>query len=273
MKRLRQRGAQGWFWSSGEAGIGKTRLAAEEVARRALDHGSTVLYGRCDEGSGRAVPAVRRGPDASRPAPARILSCSVVTPASWYVSCPKMASVDPGPAASAAGRSRDRALQSLRRGGCHGSDLSLPTASAMLVIDDLHWSEQSTILLIPAPGSFRRTDAATDRGDLPGHGTARRTMPLTNFLADLGTLTLVWIECRLEGLDLPDVSDMVNGVGGHGPVTRRLGSWASCCGRKQPAIRCSYRRSSAVWWRAVFFASDSGSADNESSRSPAIRHS
>ncbi|MGO9344734.1 MAG: ATP-binding protein [Acidimicrobiales bacterium] len=90
-----------------------------------------------------------------------------------------------------------------------------PDGETMLVIDDLHWSERSTILLLrhlvrsaePMRLLIVATYRDTDVG--PDH-------PLTDFLADLGTEARVQ-RIPLAGLDLHAVNEMVNGVGGNRP--------------------------------------------------------
>ena len=126
----------------------------------------------------------------------------------------------------------------------------------MLVIDDLHWSEQSTILLIRhlvrSAEPMRLLIVVTYRDT-----ELRPAMPLTNFLADLPSDSRV-DRMPLEGLDLSAVSDMVSGVGGHGHRRDGPGSGATAVvgNRRQSAVctgdppqsgggRCSSRRHAA----------------------------
>jgi hypothetical protein len=87
-----------------------------------------------------------------------------------------------------------------------------PNGETMLVIDDLHWSEQSTILLlrhlIRSAEPMRLLVIATYRDTevSPDH-------PLADFLADFGTDVRVQ-RMPLVELDLPALNEMVRGVGG-----------------------------------------------------------
>jgi DNA-binding SARP family transcriptional activator len=196
---------------SGEAGIGKTRLAAE-IARRALDHESTVLYGRCDEGLAvpfqpfvEALTQVHR----SRP-PAQLFGRYA---GELVRLLPDLTSVIPDlppPLEADPETERYRLFDAV--GAWLGSISA--TSGAMLVIDDLQWGEQSTLLLLRhlvrsaepmrllIVVTYRDTDLGLDD-------------PLTNFLADLPSDPRVH-RMRLEGLDLSEVSDMVSGVRGQG---------------------------------------------------------
>ncbi|MFZ0665424.1 MAG: BTAD domain-containing putative transcriptional regulator [Acidimicrobiales bacterium] len=198
---------------SGEAGIGKTRLA-EEVARRALDRGSTVLYGRCDEDL--AVPFQPFVEALTQVVRARPRPELFGRHAGELVRLvPKMDSAVPGlpPPLRA-----DLETERYRLFDAVASWLGSvsPNGETILVIDDLHWSEQSTILLlrhlVRSVEPMRLLIVATYRDTevSPDH-------PLSDFLADLGTDARVQ-RMPLVGLDLAAVNEMVNGVGGTRPT-------------------------------------------------------
>ena len=138
-------------------------------------------------------------------------------PASWYVSFPEVASVIPGlpvPLRADLETERYRLFDTVAA----WLDSVSATRGAMLVIDDLHWSEQSTILLIRnlvrSAEPMRLLIVVTYRDTELHPGDV-----LTNFLADLHSDSRV-DRVPLEGLDLSTVSDMVSGVGGHGTDER-----------------------------------------------------
>ncbi len=195
---------------SGEAGIGKTRLATE-AARRALDRGSTVLYGRCDEDL--AVPfqpfvealtqVARAHPDA------RLFGRHA---GELVRIVPEVASVTPGlpPPLRA-----DPETERYRLFDAVAAWLGSVSAAggAMLIIDDLHWGEQSTLLLlrhlIRSAEPMKLLIVVTYRST-----ELRPAHPLADFLADVGSHSHV-DRMPLEGLGLPAVHDMVRGVGGN----------------------------------------------------------
>ena len=197
---------------AGEPGIGKTRLAGE-LASRVHAEGALVLYGRCDEDTLvphqpfvealerllRALPPEEReellGPHRAE--------LSRLLPA-----------LDPGadPAGEAGGEAgRYRAFEAAR---------ALVEAAAarrplLLVLDDLHWADRPTLLLL------RHLGRMVDRAPVLVLGTYRdteldRVHPLAGILADLRRdQPLATI--ALEGLSEPEVADLLGespGAGG-----------------------------------------------------------
>jgi class 3 adenylate cyclase len=194
---------------SGEPGIGKTRLAAE-VARGAHDAGAAVLYGRCDEDMGvpfqpfvealkqvveaghgaeqlghHAGELVRLVPDLARSVP----------------------DLEP-PLSSDPETERYRLFDAV---AAWLAALAEP-AGVVLVLDDLHWAEKPTLLLlrhlIRAPDAMRVLVLGTYRDtDLD------RAHPLAEVLADLRREPGV-TRLALSGLDVEGIAELLASASG-----------------------------------------------------------
>jgi DNA-binding SARP family transcriptional activator/tetratricopeptide (TPR) repeat protein len=189
---------------SGEAGIGKTRLAAE-FARTVHESGAIVLFGRCDEDIG--------------------------MPFQPFVEALEQVALS-GPGAGSFGRHGGELVRLIPDLGRTVPSLEPPTradpgteryllfdavvgclqalssdAPVLLVLDDLHWAEKPTLLLL------RHLVRASDPMRLLVVGTYRdtdldRTHPLSDVLADLRR-ELGVSRLALLGLDIGGVRDML----------------------------------------------------------------
>ena len=132
---------------AGEAGIGKTRLVAE-LAARVHGAGSLVLYGRCDEDM---VVPYQPFVEALRPSVSHIGAAGLETELPGLAGdlgalFPQLAraATQPGGLRSDPDVERHRLFEAvttlLARVASHGP--------ALLVLDDLHWSDTPTVLLL-----------------------------------------------------------------------------------------------------------------------------
>ncbi len=206
----------------GDAGIGKTRLAAEFAVAVHVE-GGLVLWGRCDEDAGLAywplVDVARQWALAAPPG--RVVAAGIGEEFKRLVPELRSASEAPGPA----GPTGDPEVDRLRL--FEGARAVLAAAAAqgpiLVVIDDLHWAGTSTVLMlrhvlhdsIPAPIMFLLTYSNSDLD--AGHA-------LTGVLADLRrNHRVTWI--GLGGLSEPDVEQFLESAYGHPPLdgaTRQL---------------------------------------------------
>lgn len=189
---------------SGEAGIGKTRLVAD-AAQKAFEADSTVLFGQCDEDLG--VPFqpfaealdffVRFGPSAES---LGRLSGELVR------LVPELAQAVP--ALTDAIRA-DPDTERFRLFDAVASWLAASSEAAptVLVLDDLHWAEKPTLLML------RHLMRSSEDTRLLVIATYRdtdidRTHPLQSVLADLGRETRV-VRLNLGGLEPAVVLEVV----------------------------------------------------------------
>ncbi|MEA2187265.1 MAG: hypothetical protein QOK16_2276 [Solirubrobacteraceae bacterium] len=133
---------------SGEPGIGKTRLAAE-FALRAHEEGAIVLYGRCDEEGLLAqqpfVEALRHYVSAC---PVQELAGRLQTLSGELRRIvPELAERIPDLAEPLAGDpegARSRLFEAVSSLLCEAAQ----STPVVLVLDDLHWADQATLLLL-----------------------------------------------------------------------------------------------------------------------------
>jgi DNA-binding SARP family transcriptional activator len=147
LEELRARwraGAKGCVLFAGEAGIGKTRLAAE-LARTVDREPALVLYGRCDEGL--SVP-YQPFVEALRPF-AGALGCAKLHAALGHHASelsrllPELAALGTPPAADP-----ESAQLALFEAVAALVEVATRDAPALLVLDDLHWAAGPTLLLL-----------------------------------------------------------------------------------------------------------------------------
>jgi class 3 adenylate cyclase/tetratricopeptide (TPR) repeat protein len=158
---------------SGEPGIGKTALSAA-FAREAFENGAVVLYGRCDEDLGIPYqPWAEALTHLVRHAPDDVLAAHVDARGSELVRlAPDLATrTTVAPTSSSDGESERYLL--------FGAVVDVLTRLSMLapivlVLDDLHWADRTTVQLLrhvasaDAPlrllviGTFRESDVGTD---------------------------------------------------------------------------------------------------------------
>ena len=194
---------------AGEAGIGKTRLASE-LARSLLREGALVLYGRCDEGL--ALP-YQPFVEALRPAAHALGSDQLMAELGRLA--PELGRLWPELDALEQPLSSDPETE--RYTLFQAVSALLVTASraqrVLLVLDDLHWAAQPTLLLLRhlvrserplrglVLGSYRETELDDDH-------------PLPGLLADLqrdpGTTTV-----RIGGLDERAIAALLQAAAGH----------------------------------------------------------
>jgi DNA-binding SARP family transcriptional activator/tetratricopeptide (TPR) repeat protein len=198
---------------AGEPGIGKTTLASA-VAARAAAGGGAVLLGRCDRDALTPyqpfVEALRRFVQTCSSGCLARQSTSDLREVGRLV--PELAERVPGLQPRAAAEDADRF------GLFEAVTAFLTTVAAahplVLVLDDLHWADKPTCLLLrhlvrrapQAPilllGTSRDVDLTADH-------------PLTDVLADLRRETSV-DRIHLTGLDEGDIADLVTSMAGAG---------------------------------------------------------
>ena len=182
--KLAQTGRRQLVLLAGEPGIGKTRLALE-FARSAHEDGATVLFGRCDEEAllpyQPFVEALRFYAQACEPDELR---AQVTAAGAEFVRLvPEVGQRLPGlpePPPGAPETDRYRLFEAVERLLVEAAR----NAPLVLVLDDLHWADKPTLLLL------RHIARATEPVSLLVLGTYRdtelaRTHPLEEFLADL----------------------------------------------------------------------------------------
>src|SRR4051794_3703749 len=211
---------------SGEPGIGKTRLVSE-IARTVHAEGATVLFGRCDEDLGLPYqPFAEALASFVEQYPSEHvrdhLGPHAADLARLVPELPLRLSGLEEPLRAEPETERYRLFEAF--------DLFLATTSAiapvLLILDDLHWAEQTTLLLLrhlarstrPARvlvlGTYRDTDLGR------GH-------PLAAMLADLRREPNVE-RLDLHGLDAGEVVAFMEAAAGHtlddagGDLARRL---------------------------------------------------
>lgn len=129
---------------SGEPGIGKTRIA-EELARLARAGGARVYWGRCREGGGAPaywpwVQLLRSAVQEAGNLPAAGLSSvAQIAPEARerYPALPALPDAEPGQA-------RTQLFDGVTRWLCSLAD----DAPLMLVLEDLHWADDSSLQLL-----------------------------------------------------------------------------------------------------------------------------
>jgi DNA-binding SARP family transcriptional activator len=182
---------------AGEPGIGKTRLTAE-LCRHAHASGATVLFGRCYE-------------DALAPYQPFVEALSDYARAGGALPPePELARLVPGPAGEVAAAAGDPGGARYRLFEAVRGALSLASRGrgpAVLALDDLHWADRATLLLLahlvragePARllvlGTYRESELS-------------RAHPLAGVLADLRREPVVE-RVVLAGLAPAEVSGLV----------------------------------------------------------------
>jgi len=197
----------------GEPGIGKTRLVTE-LAREAHGQGAVVLLGRADEHVDAPYGPWRealRG--LVRSAPDEVLAqhvaqhggevCRVVPELSRRVSnVPSIIDTDP-------------ATERLLLFDAVTGLLCTMSAEApvLLILDDVHWSDRSTLLLLL---HFLRSDVSSSVLVLATYRDTDidRSHPLANTLADLRRVRGA-TRIALSGLDGDGVNELLTLAGGH----------------------------------------------------------
>jgi tetratricopeptide (TPR) repeat protein len=192
---------------AGEPGIGKTRLGAE-IARAAHREGATVLYGRCDEGLAAAYQPFAEAlrayaaaePDLAAELGPRAAALARILP-----------DLETGDAASPRPTDPESERLLLFEAVERALAIAARTNPAVLVLDDLHWAAQPTLLLLR-----HLLRAATDV-PLLVVGTYRdteldRRHPLGAVLADLRRETGVH-RVKLGGLDEAAIADLLQAAG------------------------------------------------------------
>jgi predicted ATPase/DNA-binding SARP family transcriptional activator len=193
----------------GEPGIGKTRLAAR-FALRAHDEGAIVLYGRCDEEALLAqqpfVEALRHYACAC---PQRQLAAQLqFASGELRRIVPELADRIPDlpePLAGDPDGARSRLFEAVCSLLCEAAQ----STPVVLVLDDLHWADKATLLLLKCLARYPR------QARLMVLGTYRETEldvdhPLRATLADLRR-ELHLQPCTLAPLDAVAVSRLVGG--------------------------------------------------------------
>lgn len=189
---------------SGEPGVGKTRLAAE-VARRLHDGGATVLFGRCDEDMGVAFqPFVE--------ALEQVVASGIGSEAlGRHVGelvrlVPDLARTIPGlpePTRSDPETERYRLFDAV----VAWLATTATERGVVLVLDDLHWAEKPTLLLlrhlVRAPEPMRLLVIGTYRDT-----GLDRSHPLAEVLADLRREPSV-SRLALSGLDVAGLGELL----------------------------------------------------------------
>ena len=198
---------------SGEPGIGKTRLVTELV-RRALEAGTLVLWGRCDEELGTPfepfAEALRHYAGA---VPVERLQ-SELGPLGGELTrmLPDLAARAPGlnvPISGDAEDERHRLFEAV----CDLLSQMSRTDPLILVLDDIHWSDKPSLLLLRhilrSASPMRLLVLATYRDtDLD------RSHPLAEVLADLRREPGV-VRLDLAGLDQSEVMELMEATAGH----------------------------------------------------------
>ena len=190
----------------GEPGIGKTRLAAQ-FAQRASEDGAIVLYGRCDEeGLLAQQPFVEALRQYVRACPTSVLTGQLhLVSGELRRIVPELAERIPNlpePLAGDPEGARSRLFEAV----CSLLYQAAEQAPVVLILDDLHWADQSTLLLLKVLARYRQ-DAC-----LMVLGTFRETdidveHPLSALLSELGRERLL---CHgLAPLDAEAVSQLV----------------------------------------------------------------
>ena len=171
----------------GEPGIGKTRLVAELCARAARG-GATVLSGRCFE--------------------------EAIVPYQPFLEALGDAWPHDGPAAAdAAGAARWRLFEAVDAALCAG-------APTVLALDDLHWADRGTLLLLGHVMRSERPAALLVVGTYR-ESELSRTHPLAAVLGDLRREGL-YERISLAGLDRAAVAALVRGWLGSDATAARL---------------------------------------------------
>jgi class 3 adenylate cyclase/tetratricopeptide (TPR) repeat protein len=200
---------------AGEPGVGKTRLVAE-VARSIYNDGAVVLFGRCTE---EALMPYQPFVEALRDHAAA--SSTIELADETRVGASQLARFVPDLGArlnvSDADLRADPQSERFLLFEAVGAWLDAIAARApvVLVLDDLHWADSSTLQLLAflarrhgehhllMLGTYRETDLA-------------RTHPLAETLADLRRERLVE-RVSLHGLDAETVAALIGAIGGQRP--------------------------------------------------------
>ena len=211
---------------SGEPGVGKTRLVSE-LAREVHDAGGTVLFGRCDEELGVPYqPFAEAIEGFVSQCPADLVRDHLGPHAADLVRLlPDLPSLLPGlgePLRAEPETERLRLFEAFD----HFLTTTSSIAPVLLVLDDLHWAEHATLLLL------RHLARSTREAQVLIVGTYRdtdlgRSHPLAEVLADLRRESTVE-RVDLRGLDEAEVAAYVAAAAGHelddvtGDLARRL---------------------------------------------------
>lgn len=210
-------GEAGMLLISGEPGMGKTRLAIE-VAERARAGGGIVLFGRADEEItspyrpfGEAVGHLITH------APADVLDAHVDEFAGSLATVTSALihrRPDVVPLAGSIEEVRatvfDAIIDLLARVG--------RTAPVLLILDDLHWADESTLLLVRHLGRSLRTQRLLVLGTYRDTDLVRGHH-LSSVLADLRRVDRV-DRVDLSGLDESGVVELMSRLGGQEPDER-----------------------------------------------------
>jgi class 3 adenylate cyclase/tetratricopeptide (TPR) repeat protein len=198
---------------SGEAGVGKTRLATH-LALTAHGQGATVLYGRCDEDLGVPYqPWAQALRHLVGEAPLSLLQAHVERHGGELVRLvPALAErVTDVPAPRQSDQETERYLLYAAAAGL--LETAGQSEPVVLILDDLHWADAPTLSLLrhvigagPAArilivGTYRDSDLSRDHR-------------LTALLADLHRERGVQ-RLRLEGLEVEDVLALMEAIAGH----------------------------------------------------------
>ncbi len=206
---------------SGGAGMGKTALAAQ-FAQRVLAEGCAVLWGSCDQHALRPYQPIARalrhlclgpaGPWLARQAPAELSEVSRIVPelhdhlpAEWLPAG--------GP------EQRFRLFEAVRT----LLTLAARERPVLLVLDDAHWSDRSTFVLL------RHVARELDRSRLMMLATYREhevpvDHPLHEALTDFALMRDVdWL--ALHGLDLSESAELIRAHTGAVPSPGLLRRW------------------------------------------------